>query len=113
MNRLEILDGSTLPELLAAPKAVLMLSKTDCAACIAWTEELSAALEDASLWPDVRFGKVFLDKPGLAAFKKANPWLAEVHDLPYMLIYANGERFKAWAGGGRERLANRLAQLPA
>ena len=59
----------------------------------------------------MRFGKVLLDKGGLGAFKKANPWVAEVKDLPTNAIYVNGELKKQFAGGGTQRLVNRLERL--
>ena len=33
MSRLELLDGKTIADFLAAPAAVLMLGKSDCEAC--------------------------------------------------------------------------------
>ena len=94
-----------------APTAVLMLGKTDCAACKEWSEELSAFLENDEAFTDVRFGKIFLDTPGLVSFKRANPWLAEVDNLPTTVIYKGGERAKTFAGGGIDRLTNRLGRL--
>ena len=111
MSRLEQLEGERWKDLTAAPVAVLMLGKSTCAACNAFTEELEAALGRAGFWPEVRFGKMLLDRPGLASFKRASPWLAEAQDLPYTVIYVKGERFKAFAGGGLERLENRLRQV--
>ena len=108
MSRLEIIDGSNWREFVAAPRAVLILAKTTCQACAAWSEELGAFLGDSSSYPDVRFGKMYLDKPGLADFKRGNTWLAEVDDLPFNLLYVNGERRKSWPGGGVDRLLARL-----
>jgi hypothetical protein len=31
---------------------------------------------------DVRFGKVLVDRRGLTNFKRANPWLGQVDELP-------------------------------
>jgi hypothetical protein len=114
-SRLEILDGATWEAFTASPVAVLMLGKSDCPACAGWTEELTAFLESpaASAEPlaHVRFGKVMLDERGLLGFKKASPWLAEVTDLPFNVIYRDGQAVKRWAGGGIERLLNRLKRL--
>ena len=77
----------------------------------AYLAELEAFLAADAKWTNVRFGKVLLDKGGLLSFKKANPWVAEVHDLPFHVIYVNGERAKTFAGGGVERLVNRLERL--
>jgi hypothetical protein len=109
MSRLEVVDGGSWEAFVAAPAAVLMLGKSDCEACAAWTEELSAFLERDERFGQVRFGKLLLDKPGLVAFKRANPWLAdEVDVLPFNVIYVGGKPVKRFAGSGTERLVARL-----
>jgi hypothetical protein len=111
MSRLETVDGRSWEAFVAAPAAVLMLGKSDCEACRAWTEELDAFLEGDRAWRHVRFGKLLLDVPGLVSFKRANPWLAEVDALPFHVIYVGGEPVKRFAGGGAERLVTRLERL--
>lgn len=111
MTKIEAVDGNNWEDFLKSPKAVLLIGKSDCEACNAWTSELSDYLEGGDAPADVRFGKMLVDKPGLVHFKRANPWLAEVEVLPYTVIYANGEKFKEFAGGGIERMNNRLARL--
>ena len=112
MSKLEVVDADNWEEFLAAPVAVLMLARTGCGACAAWTEELVEALEaDPDAWPTVRFGKVHLDKPGLADFKRANRWMADIEGLPTTVIFADGERVKTFAGGGMARLGNRLKRF--
>lgn len=111
MSRLQILDRDSWRDFLAAPTAVLMLGKTDCPACLAWTDELTAFLAEDQRWVEVRFGKLELDRPGLGAFKKENPWLSELHDLPYNIVYVAGEKQKEFLGGGIERLVNRLQRV--
>lgn len=111
MTTLQFLDPATLDEFLTAPVAVLMLAKTDCDACAQWTEELETYLSSDGFDPafgDVRFGKLILNQPRLGAFKKANPWLAEVDVLPTNVIFRGGQADKRWAGGGLDRLLNRL-----
>jgi hypothetical protein len=44
MAHLEFLDRDSLDEFLASPYAVLILAKTDCAACAAWSAELDETL---------------------------------------------------------------------
>jgi len=110
-ERLEAIDGTNWEAFVAAPVAVLMIGKSDCEACKAWTEELDALLERDERWRHVRFGKVLLDKPGLVSFKRANPWIAELEHLPFNVIYVNGEPVKRFAGGGAERLESRLEQV--
>ena len=110
-GRLEMIDGTNWRDFVAAPKAVLMIGKSDCGACGQWTEELQSFLESDQDWKDVRFGKMLLDQRGLIDFKKANTWLADLDELPFNQIYLKGERSKSFAGGGVERLVNRLRNL--
>lgn len=107
-ERLEAIDGSSWEAFVAAPIAVLMIGKSDCPACASWTEELRVLLAGDERWLHVRFGKLLLDKPGLVSFKRANPWLAELDELPFNVIYVNGEIVKRFAGSGVERLVSRL-----
>ena len=111
MSRVEVLDPSTLDDFLAADIAVLILAKTTCTNCAKWSEELEAKLAEEDPFPQVRFGKLYLDKPGLIKFKKANPWITEVDVLPFNVLYAAGEQKKSYAGGGFDRLRNRLNRI--
>jgi hypothetical protein len=111
MDRLESIEGANWEAFLRAPWAVLMLGKTDCDKCAAYTEELDAFLGTDSTYTDVRFGKMLLDRGGLASFKRANPWLADVDVLPYTLIYRGGDKVSEFAGGGVSRLQSRLERL--
>ena len=113
MSRVEAIDGSGWEEFVASPVAVLVLGRSDCAACAQWSSELEAHLGDPTRWPEVRFGKVLLDTPGLAGFKRANPWVAELDVLPSNQIYVRGERVKSFAGGGVSRLDSRLRRVAA
>ena len=105
-SRLEILDRETWREFLDSPAAVLMLGKSDCDSCATWAQELETFLADDTEWSSVRFGKIELDRGGLGAFKKENPWLAEIKDLPFTLVYVDGDKKKAFLGSGIDRLAN-------
>ncbi len=111
MSRLEMIDKENWEAFLNAPLAVLVLGKTDCDACNQWTEELTTFLEADEDFKDVRFGKMLLDQRGLAGFKKASPWLADVDVLPFNVIYKGGSKAKEFAGKGTERLVNRLNNL--
>ena len=111
-GRLESIDGGNWREFVAAPVAVLAIGKSDCAACQTWSAELEDMLADPAAWPGVRFGKMVLDRGGLIDFKRASPWLADVDTLPFTQIYVGGERWKAFPGGGRDRLESRLRGLP-
>jgi hypothetical protein len=111
VSRLEPIDGRTWEDLLGAPVAVLLLGKSDCPACAAWTAELEDFLARDAEFGGVRFGKVLLDQGGLIGFKRAHPWIAELDVLPFTQIFANGQRVKGFAGGGADRLVTRLRQV--
>lgn len=111
MNELLTIDGSNWKEHIQSPLAVLILGKTDCEKCRQWSEELTAFLAEDSEFTDVKFGKMLLDQRGLGEFKKANTWIAELDVLPFNLLYVKGEKVKEYAGGGLERLQNRLRRL--
>ncbi len=98
-------------EFINSPKAVLMLGKSDCQACQAFAEELNAYCTSCNDWENVRFGKLIINQPGLAGFKKQSPWLAKVTDLPYTVLYTEGEIVKKFMGGGIDRLTNRMERV--
>ena len=111
MSRLEVIEGAGWEDLLAAPAALLVLGRSDCAACGMWVEELERFLATDATWTHVRFGHLRLDQPGLLDFKRANPWVASVCELPTNLLYVGGVRKKTWLGGGAKRLEERLESL--
>ena len=111
MRELEIVHATNLEDFINAPLAVLVLAKTTCEACKAWSEELNRFLETDQEYQQVRFGKMFLDQGGLADFKRKNPWLKDVDVLPYHMIYRKGEPIKSIPGAGIERLFNRLKNI--
>jgi hypothetical protein len=110
-TRLEMLGPDTLDAFLASPVAVLVLTKRDCAACASWSEVLEGFLAEDERWKGVRFGKLILDQPGLGTFKKASPWLREVTDLPYNVLYKDGQLAATFLGAGLPRLVARLERL--
>jgi len=110
-TQLEEIDGLSWEALVATPWSVLMLGKSDCEHCASYTEELQTFLAGDATYGDVRFGKILLDRGGLVAFKRANPWIAELDVLPYTLIYRQGEKVAEFAGGGVGRLVARLARV--
>jgi len=113
MTRLEAIDGTNWEAFLQGDWSVLVLGKTDCDHCAAYSEELEAFQASPERPPAVRVGKMLLDRGGLASFKRANPWLSEVDVLPYTLIYRSGKKVGEFAGGGAERLRARLTRLAA
>jgi hypothetical protein len=60
MKRLEPLEGEAWRELVAAPIAVIVLAKSTCPVCRAWSEELATFLERDQRWKGVRFGEIFI-----------------------------------------------------
>lgn len=105
MVDVELLTKDNWQDFLKEPKAVLMLGKTTCEACKEWT----ADLKDWSDSPEgIRYGKINLDEPGWGRFKLQEKWVSEVDVLPFNAIYIDGENKKSWAGGGLDRLSNRL-----
>ena len=105
MVDVELLTKDNWQDFLKEPKAVLMLGKTTCEVCKEWTADLKE-------WSDspegIRFGKINLDEPGWGRFKLQEKWVSEVDVLPFNAIYIDGENKKSWAGGGLDRLSNRL-----
>ena len=108
---IEVLNADNLAEFESNQDRVLILGKSDCQNCKNWQAELNEALEGGQFEAPVPIGKLDLDQRGLGAFKKGNPWLLDVKDLPFNVIYRGGEIQKSYAGGGLERLTNRLARL--
>ncbi len=111
MNQLETLTPENWKAFTESELAVMVLGKTDCPACSEWSAELEKALSDNQIPDNVRVGKLIINQKGLLDFKKANPWLAEVDQLPFNVIYQNGEISKKYAGGGLDRLQTRLSRL--
>jgi len=104
---MEILNQSNWEEFLSSPISVLILSKTDCQSCDTWFLEL----ETYELPENIRLGKLQLDSPGLGRFKMTNDWVANIDILPFNAIYVDGKVKMQWAGGGIDRLQNRLNQF--
>jgi hypothetical protein len=111
MKKLEVIDATNWKDFVDAPLSMLMLGKSDCAACNEWTEELTAFLESDEELGEVRFGKMLLDQRGLHEFKKASPWLKDVDVLPYNVFFQAGEPKKNFAGKGIERMKARLVRI--
>lgn len=109
---LKMLDGENWRDFMAGDNVFLMLGKSDCAACNTWTDELKTWLGGEAALKNVAFGKLLLDQRGLTDFKREHgAWLKDVHDLPFNVIWQQGEMKKSWAGGGLDRLTNRLTNL--
>lgn len=114
-QELQVIDGTNWRDFVGDGVVYLMLGKSDCGACAAWTEEIKGFLgADERFAGKVRFGKMLLDQRGLTDFKREHgEWLKDVHDLPFNVIWVGGQKAKAWPGSGVERLTNRLDGLLA
>ena len=108
---IEILNADNLAEFETNSNRVLILGKSDCENCKNWQAELNSAIESGEFQSDVSIGKLDLDQRGLGDFKKSNSWLVDVKDLPFNVIYKEDEIQKSYAGGGLDRLVNRLKRL--
>jgi hypothetical protein len=106
------ITDATLPSLLAAERAVLILAKSDCAYCVRYTAEIEALLARGSL-RDVLIGKLILDRPGSSGFKRENPWLAALDVVPFTLLYRAGRPVDAFAASRAAYLLERLGDQPA
>jgi hypothetical protein len=111
VTALETLDATNWKDFLEAPRAVLLLGKSDCPACATWTAELESFLASDDRWGHVRFGKLLLDQRGLVEFKRANPWIAELDVLPHNVLLRGGERVAEFSGSGADRLTTRLERV--
>jgi len=97
-------------ELLAAPRAVLIIGKSDCGHCISYEKEILALQAQGAL-DDVAIGKLLLDAPGSPRFKKENPWLGSLKALPHTLVFLAGEHVENFAASKGAYLAERLEAL--
>jgi len=89
-------DDETVEGVTEAPRGALILAKDGCGSCAAYEAEIQR-LQDRELLGDLVVGKLMLTQPGSRVFKRANPWLSTVHDLPYTVLYASGERVDEFA----------------
>jgi hypothetical protein len=96
-----------LRELLDAPRAVLVIGKSDCGHCISYESEI-VALQAAGRLDDVAIGKLLLDAPGSPRFKQENPWLGSLEALPHTLIFVDGEHVENFAASKGTYLVERI-----
>ena len=89
-------DDETVESVTGAPHGALILAKDGCGSCAEYEAEIRR-LQDRELLGDLVVGKLMLTQPGSRAFKRSNPWLATVEDLPYTVLYASGEKVDEFA----------------
>jgi hypothetical protein len=98
-----------LKELLAAQRAILILSKTTCGACHTYQAEIEARLAQGELG-GVAIGKIILDERGALQFKRDNRWLAGLKFLPYTLLYDQGRQVDGFAASKGAYLMERVEE---
>jgi hypothetical protein len=69
---------------------VLILSKSDCGYCAAYQRDIDAYQEEG-LIDGMSIGKLVLNEPGVAQFKRDNRWMADLSFLPHTLVYHRGQ----------------------
>jgi AhpC/TSA family protein len=97
----------TLATVVGAEQGVLILAKNDCGHCAAYQAEIRAVLERGGL-AGLAIGKLVLNEPGATGYKRANRWLAEVKDLPFTVLYRNGQIVDRFVGSRAACLEERI-----
>lgn len=101
-----------LRDLLASPRAVLVIGKSDCGHCERYEREILDLQAEGGL-ADVAIGKLLLDAPGSPRFKKENPWLASLKALPHTLLFIEGKHVENFAASRAAYLVERLEAVAA
>jgi hypothetical protein len=103
-------DDDTVGDVVGAPHGALVLAKDDCGSCAAYEAEIRR-LQEEGLLGDLVVGKIMLTQPGSRRFKRENPWLREVADLPYTVLYASGEKVDEFAASKGMYLLERAEDI--
>jgi hypothetical protein len=111
MATLELLDEETWEPFINAPISVLILSKNDCNACSQLSDELGVWFSTEHVPSNVRYGKIMLDNPGMGRFKITHRLVLNVDVMPFMAIFADGERVSEWSGGDFSRFQRQIRQV--
>lgn len=104
---IQIVKDANIREVTGAPRAVLIIGKSDCGHCIRYEREIVELLERGE-FEGVTFGKLLLDAPGAPRFKRENPWLASLDALPHTLIFVDGKHVENFAASRAAYLQERL-----
>lgn len=107
---LTAITDANIRELLSAPRAVLVIGKSDCGHCISYEREILELREKGEL-DDVAIGKLLLDAPGSPRFKKENPWVGSLKALPHTLVFVAGEHVENFAASKGTYLVERIEAL--
>lgn len=101
------IDDATIGDLLAAERAVIILTMSHCGACAHYQQDI-ARLMDQGAFKGLVIGKLTLDRPGSARFKRDNRWVSEVPFVPYTVLYREGEPVNAFAASKASFLAEQV-----
>lgn len=99
----------TFENLLAAERAVLVIGKSDCGYCYQYEKDI-AELVDTPAYAGIVFGKLVLDERGSTQIKRANPWIADLEELPYTVLYRDGNPVSAFAASKASYLKEQLQE---
>jgi hypothetical protein len=106
-------NDQNLSELLAAERAVLILTERDCGHCADYLAQIAAFRARGAL-DGVAIGALALDQPGSPRFKRENYWLGRLAAPPYTVLYSRGEPVGGFAASRGAYLLERVDEaLPA
>jgi len=91
-------NDPALDQLAERDHAVVVLTRSSCGACAEYIETIAALQQSDERIAQIPFLKVVLDHGGSAHFKRANPWIALLDDLPHTALFRRGvlvDRFSA------------------
>ena len=97
----------TIETVTGADRGVLILAKNDCGHCAAYQAEIKAALARGG-FAELAIGKLVLNEPGATDYKRGNRWLADVKDLPFTVLYRNGQIVDRFLGSRAAYLEERV-----
>jgi hypothetical protein len=100
-------NDQSLALVLAAYQAILVITKSDCGACVTYQADIERLLGRGKL-AGIVIGKLVLDQSGSSGFKRANPWLADVTHLPYTVLYRHGQIVDRFAASKGSYLVERV-----
>jgi hypothetical protein len=103
-------NDDTVDRVVGARHGALVLAKDDCDNCAAYEADIRR-LHEKGLLGDLVVGKMVLTQPGCRRFKRANPWLSQVDDLPYTVLYTSGEKVDEFAASKGTYLLERATDV--
>lgn len=104
---LVMVSDTNYDEFMRAEKVVLILTKSDCASCASYSEEIEKILEQED-YRGIAFGKIVLDQRGSLRIKKENKWIASLEYLPYTVLYRRGQKADEFAASSGRYLQEKI-----